>query len=410
MKRIEVDASRLEMLASPWPIHEAELEGAVDRVLAMMDWWQALGPDAREAREARGSDRERRSLVSDVGSTRVVKLHGIMVSFDVPQWVCDWWGIAVTARVMKYVVEADEDPTVQRIVLDVDSPGGMIGGVAEFGTVVAECETPLDAHVSDMGASAAYWVASGARQLTCTTTSMVGSVGVRMTAYRFKPDRVSWERLDFTSSQTPRKAMDLWHPDEDKRRQAREDVQKILDDSADVFLEHVTEQRGDHEGNLDGRVFVGTEAVASGYADVLSTMGAVLAPPREEDQMSRKGTETTGDQGTETTGDQERIDAIAALKIPDALKWEAVQKGLTPLEAMQLAYDRKGATPEGGELGDRKAHEKETDTPPAAALPAGGNEEEATEFLAAFRDAGKRMGPPGARQSTLRPTATPTGG
>lgn len=407
MKRREVRASALEMFAEPWSILDARLEAAIGRLLELLDAEAEVEIDAALTEQ---DERARKSIIMDVGSTRVIRIHGVMVSFDIPQWLCDWFGACVTGRIQRFLMEAEENPMVDRIVLDIDSPGGMVGGVSELAKAVTGCETPVHAHAKDICASAAYWVASGADRISCDETALVGSVGVRMVVARVKPEKAYYEEVDFVSQQTPRKAMNLWHPDDEKREQARRDAQTIVDTTAEVFIGHVTAQRGDHNGNLDGRVFVGEDAVASGYADVLSTLATVLSmkDPSTERQMENE-TDTTAETGTEAetgtdgqeaqeaaaaaeaSAEEQRVEAIAALPIPDALKWKATREGMTALEAMTMAYDAKGTPAAGGELEDRAAAEAGAEHPAAGQAAAAGDGNEKSEFLAMFRKAGELL-------------------
>ena len=63
--------------------------------------------------------------------------------------------------------------------LHIDSPGGTAAGTYDLAHEVARADLkkPVFAFVEDLGASAAYWVASQARQVFCNSTAMVGSIG-----------------------------------------------------------------------------------------------------------------------------------------------------------------------------------------------------------------------------------------
>ncbi len=83
----------------------------------------------------------------------------------------------VTARQALRACLADKD--VGSIMLHVDSPGGNVAGTAELANEVRDANTqkPVHAHIDDMGASAAYWVASQARRITANSLGMIGSIG-----------------------------------------------------------------------------------------------------------------------------------------------------------------------------------------------------------------------------------------
>ena len=75
---------------------------------------------------------------------------------------------------------AVDDPAIESIILEIDSPGGQVAGVSEFAAQVREATAikPVIAYVSDLGASAAYWIASQASELIVTPSGLVGSIGV----------------------------------------------------------------------------------------------------------------------------------------------------------------------------------------------------------------------------------------
>ena len=87
---------------------------------------------------------------------------------------------ASTVDVRRAVRQARDDPDVRGILLHIDSPGGHIAGIQELADEVKATDKvkPVHAHLDDLGASAAYWVASQARHVTANATAQVGSIGV----------------------------------------------------------------------------------------------------------------------------------------------------------------------------------------------------------------------------------------
>lgn len=87
---------------------------------------------------------------------------------------------ASTVDTRRAVRQARDDPDVRGILLHIDSPGGHVAGVQELADEVKATDKvkPVHAHLDDLGASAAYWVASQARHVTANATAQVGSIGV----------------------------------------------------------------------------------------------------------------------------------------------------------------------------------------------------------------------------------------
>lgn len=72
------------------------------------------------------------------------------------------------------------DDAVDGIVLDVDSPGGSVYGVAELAEEIywSRARKPIFAVANSLAASAAYWIASSASEFYVTPGGEAGSVGI----------------------------------------------------------------------------------------------------------------------------------------------------------------------------------------------------------------------------------------
>jgi signal peptide peptidase SppA len=79
--------------------------------------------------------------------------------------------------------DANANPDVKSILLHIDSPGGTAAGTAELGDDVRASAKPVHAHIDDLGASAAYWVASQSDHVSMNRAGFAGSIGVYSTIY-----------------------------------------------------------------------------------------------------------------------------------------------------------------------------------------------------------------------------------
>ena len=84
-----------------------------------------------------------------------------------------------TVEARRALRAAVADDFVKAIVLRIDSPGGTVAGTKELADDIAAAnrKKPVLAYVEDLGASAAYWIASQAREVTANATALVGSIG-----------------------------------------------------------------------------------------------------------------------------------------------------------------------------------------------------------------------------------------
>jgi signal peptide peptidase SppA len=167
-----------------------------------------------------------------------------------------------------------ENPEVQAIVLNIDSPGGEVNGCAELADMVYEARgtKPVIAYASGDAASGAYWIAAAADEIVVSKTSALGSIGV-VGVYQGGKDT---DTVEVVSSQSPFKRLD---PGSDEGR-AR--LQKRIDAMAGVFVDAVAKYRGatpthvqEHYGS--GDVFIGGDAVRQGLADRVGSFEKLLS-------------------------------------------------------------------------------------------------------------------------------------
>lgn len=95
-------------------------------------------------------------------------------------------GSTSTIQLRREIRAAVNDPTVSGIMLAIDSPGGTVAGTDAVATDVrrARRHKPVHAFIDDLGASAAYWIASQAGAVYAgSPTALVGSIGTVLTVY-----------------------------------------------------------------------------------------------------------------------------------------------------------------------------------------------------------------------------------
>jgi signal peptide peptidase SppA len=104
----------------------------------------------------------------------IVEIHGALMK------TAGKYADTGTIDVRRALRAAIADERVVAIMLHIDSPGGAASGTAELAAEItaARESKPVSAHIDDMGASAAYWVASAAGKVTANAMGEVGSIGV----------------------------------------------------------------------------------------------------------------------------------------------------------------------------------------------------------------------------------------
>ena len=92
--------------------------------------------------------------------------------------ICD--GGTSTQAISQALRQANADETVTSIILDIDSPGGSVYGVAELAAEIRGSAKPVTAVANSLAASAAYWLGTAAAEFYVTPGGEVGSIGVWM--------------------------------------------------------------------------------------------------------------------------------------------------------------------------------------------------------------------------------------
>lgn len=95
--------------------------------------------------------------------------------------------------ISRYIREADSNPDIDAIILDIDSPGGTVAGTAMLGKTIANTKKPIIGYVNELAASAAYWLASQTDEIIASDDkAMVGSIGVMLSFADIQP---AWELM-----------------------------------------------------------------------------------------------------------------------------------------------------------------------------------------------------------------------
>lgn len=88
-------------------------------------------------------------------------------------------GGASTLEKRQALRQAVRDPEVRAVMLRIDSPGGTVAGTGDLADAIAKADAskPVYAYIEDLGASAAYRLASRARAIYANADAQVGSIG-----------------------------------------------------------------------------------------------------------------------------------------------------------------------------------------------------------------------------------------
>lgn len=233
---------------------------------------------ARVAGRSRGEDAEERPYAL-LGKVAVLSIEGPLTKKP----TCMGWlfGGTSTVQAQRALRQAVRDPEVESICLSIDSPGGQVAGTADLANAVAQAaqRKPVTAYVSDMAASAAYWIACQAQTVVANETALIGSIGTYMVLidaslmYRMN----GMEVVVIGEGEYKGAGVRGTPITEAQKADFRRTVQELNAQ----FLAGVGRGRkmtAEQVSTLaDGRVHVGQSAVALGLADEIASWDAVIA-------------------------------------------------------------------------------------------------------------------------------------
>lgn len=193
-----------------------------------------------------------------------------------------FFGGTSTEIVGEAMKAAIEDPSVNSILLYVDSPGGSIDGTAELAELIYSLrgEKPINAFTDGMMASAAYWIASAADKIFISgDTACVGSIGV---VYTHMDVSKLYEESGYKVTQIQAgRFKTVGSPYKPLSENDQSVIQAEIDYLYNNFVRTVAKHRGVNEDvtlkdMADGRIFTGEQAIKAGLVDGVSTFDALI--------------------------------------------------------------------------------------------------------------------------------------
>lgn len=170
--------------------------------------------------------------------------------------------------IVSQIRAARSDQDVRGIVLEIDSPGGAITPSDEIYNELqrfrqSRSDRVVMAHMRDLAASGAYYVAMGADWVMAEPTTVVGSIGVIMQAINWKDlaDSVGVRSITIKSGANK----DMLNPFGEETEEQVALLQELIDSMHGRFTDIVHEARGMDrkvlEGLADGRIFTAEQAL-----------------------------------------------------------------------------------------------------------------------------------------------------
>ncbi|MBF0188963.1 MAG: S49 family peptidase, partial [Magnetococcales bacterium] len=187
-------------------------------------------------------------------------------------------GLLSYAAVEEMILDAATDPAVKAILMDIDSPGGEVGGVFDLATMIREAgeDKPIWA-LTDDAFSAAYLLASAAHRIILPQTAGAGSIGV-IAVHVDESERDAKEGRNYTTVFAGSRKNDF-SSHEPLSDAANNRLQSEVDRLYSMFVQTVAKNRRMDISAVratEAGLFFGQDAVAVGLADRVGTVRDVL--------------------------------------------------------------------------------------------------------------------------------------
>ncbi len=202
------------------------------------------------------------------GNIAVIKIEGTITPFS------DLLSSDTTSdRVISEIDMAESDPTIDAIVLSINSYGGSSVASKEIAERVLRCNKTVVAWIRDVGTSGAYLIAAASDYIIADNMSIVGSIGATMSYLEFSQTLskygVNYVRL------VSGEHKDIGSPYKNLTSEDREILMSLVNESFSYFLNFVVERRNLSNNAVeivsDGRVFSGAQAYSLGLVDSLGS-------------------------------------------------------------------------------------------------------------------------------------------
>ncbi len=263
-------ASRLS--GRPWAIAPGRLDALLAGAAALTDgsdlppWLQEIG-------------RPQGYSVTESGIAVVPVLGPLVARGD---WLTALLGASEYGAVADALSTAADDPAVRGIVLEVDSPGGEVGGLFDLvdaiGASKRQSAKPMWVVASESALSAAYAIASAADRLYVSRTGEVGSVGV-VAVHLDESGADAMAGLKWTLIHAGARKTD-GNPHEPLSPRATAGIQADVDHLYDELIALVAANRGlsaDAVRATEAAIYRGERAVTAGLADRIGTVAQAIA-------------------------------------------------------------------------------------------------------------------------------------
>ena len=204
--------------------------------------------------------------------TAIIPIHGLLTKRG--EIISSFMPTTSYEDIFSAISDAIEDEKVEKILLDIDSPGGEVGGLFDLVDFIfnSRGQKPIFSVANDYACSAAYAIASATSRIFVNRTSCVGSIGVIATHLDIS-EADKKEGLKYTTIFAGEKKNDL-SPHEPLSENAKDDLQEEVNRLYEMFISTVARNRGistELVRATQAATYYGDDAINVGLADEISS-------------------------------------------------------------------------------------------------------------------------------------------
>lgn len=275
-----------------------------ERLAAMLDvsgriggaWGLTTGDDPAQFQSAVEAAAVARGRRSERGPIARIRIEGT-IEAKASIWTLIFGGTGLDMLAAEFDA-AVRDPDVRGILLEIDSPGGTVYGVPELARVIraARGSKPIIAVANAEAASAAYYLASQADEVSVTPSGQIGSIGV-IYLHTDLTNMAAQQGVAFRIFRSQERKADV-NPYESLSEEAAADIQAKVDAYDAMFVRDVARGRGVSVEKVRadygaGRMFLAADALAAGMVDRVETIDEALARLASGKVVSRRAAQAT---------------------------------------------------------------------------------------------------------------------
>lgn len=286
-----------EFLATPWALMPERLNALAGVVIR---WSAGVSAEAQtmdriQADRMIRESRRQSATAQSSGGIAVLPLYGVVTQRGNMVDDVSGPGSTSTQQFSSALRQLLADDTVGQILIDIDSPGGSVYGVAELADEIqgARSQKPIVAVANSLAASAAYWIGCSASEFYVTPGGEVGSIGVWQ-AHQDYSQALEESGVKTTLISAGKFKVE-GNPYSPLDADAQSFMQSRVDEYYAAFTKAVARGRGVpvaqvREGMGQGRVLGAEAALAQNMVDGVATFDDVLKKMRRNaKQQARPG-------------------------------------------------------------------------------------------------------------------------